>query len=70
MAGCHKTVMRVQKDDTARPESDKPGNISGFTRRIAAKLGQRAMRGVHFSHASPPIASHLQHGYLTDIEGK
>jgi hypothetical protein len=32
--------MQSQKDDAAGLKSDKSGNISGFTRRNAAKLGQ------------------------------
>lgn len=62
--------MQLQKDDAAPLKSDVFLASKGFAHRNAAELRHLAMRFVQRGHASHPIASHLQHGYLASIEGK
>lgn len=62
--------MQTQKDDETQSETDTLVANIDFASKNKAKLRHSAMRGMHYGHAVPPIASHLQHDYLPVIEGK
>jgi hypothetical protein len=62
--------MQSQKDGATQVKSDVFLVFKAVANRIVAEIRHLAMRFLQHGHDQPPIASHLQHGYLSSIKGE